>query len=339
MSLNTPWTIIESDFPASYPMTDRLRFLIRYALLAPSSHNTQPWQFRIGDDRIDVFMDEGRWLKVADKDQRELHISIGCALENLLIAAKHFGLVHSTDYLPDPANPMHAATVRVSEDGRPSPNPSDDLFPMISVRHTNHGEYDGRPIPADLLDRLSSCSDDPSVTVLLTADEVIKRKVDGLVVRADAVEFADPAFREELGYWIGQGVFGTSWLLSKIGKLAVTYVNLGASIAKKDSAVLMSSPVLGLISSEKNDRVTQIRVGQTYQRLSLLAAASGLWCQPMSQIVQVEEIRQEVAKIQANPALVPQHPFRLGFANPEKHHTPRRAVEDVLVNASGLSHR
>lgn len=109
MSLTTPWTIIESDFPATYPMADRIRFLIRYALLAPSSHNTQPWQFRIADDRVDVFMDEGRWLKVADKDQRELHISIGCALENLLIAAKHFGLVHSTDYLPDPANPMHAA--------------------------------------------------------------------------------------------------------------------------------------------------------------------------------------------------------------------------------------
>ncbi len=331
MSPTTPWTTIESDFPASYPMTDRLRFLIRYALLAPSSHNTQPWQFRIAADRIDVFMDEGRWLKVADKDQRELHISIGCALENLLIAAKHFGLAHRTEYLTDPANPMHAATVRVSEDGRPSPGPSHDLFPMISVRHTNHGEYDGRAIPADVLDRLSGCNDKPSVTLLLTANEEIKWKVDELVVRADANEFANPAFREELGHWIGQGVFGTSWLMSKIGKLAVTYVNMGASIAKKDSAVLMSSPVLGLISSERNDRETQIKVGQVYQRLSLLAASSGLWCQPMSQLVQVEEIKQELSQLQANPALFPQHPFRLGFANPEKHHTPRRAVEDVLV--------
>ncbi len=310
MSLTTPWTIIESDFPARYPMADRLRFLIRYAVLAPSSHNTQPWQFRITADRIDVFMDEGRWLKVADKDQRELHISSGCALENLLIAAKHFGLAHRIDYLPDPANPMHAATVRVSEDGRPSPSPSDELFPMISVRHTNHGEYDGRAISADVLDRLSGCIDEPSVTLLLTANEEIKRKVDELVVRADANEFADPAFREELGHWIGQGVFGTSWLMSKISKLAVTYVNMGASIAKKDSAVLMSSPVLGLISSERNDRETQIKVGQVYQRLSLLASASGLWCQPMSQLVQVGEIKQELSQLQANPTLFPQHSHR-----------------------------
>jgi hypothetical protein len=155
--------------------------------------------------------------------------------------------------------------------------------------------------------------------------------VDELVVRADAVEFADPAFREELGHWIGQGVFGTSWLMSKIGKLAVTYINLGSSTAKKDSAVLMSSPVLGLISSGSNDRVTQIKVGQVYQRLSLLAASEGIWCQPMSQIVQVDEIKQDVMKLQPNPNLYPQHPFRLGFAAPENHRTPRMNVAEVLI--------
>ncbi len=155
----------------------------------------------------------------------------------------------------------------------------------------------------------------------------LSKKVDDLVVRADAVEFADPAFREELGYWIGQGVFGTSWLMSKIGKLAVTHINMGESTAKKDSVVLMSSPVLGLISSNDNSRETQIKVGQVYQRLSLLAASFGIWCQPMSQIVQVDEIKQEVAKLQSNPKSVPQLPFRLGFADPEKHRTPRRSVD------------
>lgn len=39
-------------------------------------------------------------------------------------------------------------------------------------------------------------------------DNLITQKVDELVVRADAIESADPAFRKELGYWIGQGVFG-----------------------------------------------------------------------------------------------------------------------------------
>jgi nitroreductase len=330
MMKNTdPWKADETLFPASGSITDRLRFLLPYAVLAPSSHNTQPWKFHVEGNRIDIFMDEARWLKVCDDDQRELHISVGCCLENLLVAADHFGLRHQVEYLPDSSNPMHAATMELI-DGAATERDS-TLFSMIPVRHTNHGEYDGRPIPEVILEQLSGCCNEPEIHVLLTSDNATKQKVDALVVRADAMEFANPAFREELGYWIGQGVFGTSWLMSKIGKLAVTHVNMGASTAKKDSAVLMSSPVLGLISSTDNSRETQIKVGQVYERLSLVAASFGIWCQPMSQIVQVEETKQDVAKLQPDPQLFPQLPFRLGFAKPEEHRTPRRSLEEVIL--------
>ena len=58
MTTTDPWRVEENQFPSNGPLAERLRFLVRYALLAPSSHNTQPWQFHITDDRIDVFMDE-----------------------------------------------------------------------------------------------------------------------------------------------------------------------------------------------------------------------------------------------------------------------------------------
>ena len=95
------WRVSETEFPAAAALPERLRFLVRYAILAPSSHNTEPWLFRVPDDRIDVRLDFSRWLKVADDDQRELHISVGCALENLLVAAEHFGLAHTAVLLPD----------------------------------------------------------------------------------------------------------------------------------------------------------------------------------------------------------------------------------------------
>lgn len=90
------WAVPEKEFQMKVRWSDRLQFLSRYAILAPSSHNTQPWKFRVVDGQIEVFMDEERWLRVADDDQRELPLSIGCALENLLIAAEHFGLGHET---------------------------------------------------------------------------------------------------------------------------------------------------------------------------------------------------------------------------------------------------
>ena len=59
--------------------SEKLTFLLNYAVLAPSSHNSQPWKFNVSGDEISLFADKTRWLKVADADQRELHISLGCA--------------------------------------------------------------------------------------------------------------------------------------------------------------------------------------------------------------------------------------------------------------------
>ena len=81
--------VAKSD--ADWPLADEvlpshwLSRLVYYARLAPSTHNTQPWKFVIGRREIDVFVDESRWLRVADPFRRELHISLGCAIESLRI--------------------------------------------------------------------------------------------------------------------------------------------------------------------------------------------------------------------------------------------------------------
>ena len=75
------WNINESDFPSdsSHPR-EKLAFLLNYAILAPSSHNSQPWKFNVSDDEISLYADRSRWLSVADADKREVYISLGAAL-------------------------------------------------------------------------------------------------------------------------------------------------------------------------------------------------------------------------------------------------------------------
>ena len=195
MSHTNPWNIDASGYPQNGSWADRLSFLLRYAALAPSSHNTQPWSFRVRENVIDLLIDETRWLKVADVDQRELYISIGCALENLLVATEHFGLGYENDYLPDSNNPMLAATVRIQDSGKISKERPASLFPMIVIRHTNHGEYESTVIPVDILDQFQKVCVESGVVLYMTSDLEIRRKVDELVIHADALEFANPAFR------------------------------------------------------------------------------------------------------------------------------------------------
>jgi hypothetical protein len=69
-----------SGLPATGTAPDKARFAIRYAILAPSSHNTQPWRFVIIGSELLVCADRTRSLPNMDPFDRELIISRGAAL-------------------------------------------------------------------------------------------------------------------------------------------------------------------------------------------------------------------------------------------------------------------
>jgi nitroreductase len=326
-----PWQVMEHNFPRDRNALERMKFLLRYAILAPSSHNTQPWKFSVSDTVIGVFANFDRWLKVADADQRELYISIGCAIENLLIAAEHFGYDHHVIHAPDPADHRLVAIIRLAERARSREPSSGDLFKAITLRHTNHRRYDGRPIPEADIKQLEECAAGEGIKLFLTSDMANRRKVDELISRADALQFADESFRGELGYWIGQGIFGTPWLLSKLSQMAVSYLDIGKIRARKDADVLLSAPVLGMVCAEDDDRTSQVMAGRVLERIYLTATSLGISLQPMSQILEVPEVKAETRKLLPEPDWCPQQPFRLGYAEPEKLHTPRRPLEESLV--------
>jgi hypothetical protein len=131
---------------------------------------------------------------------------------------------------------------------------------------------------------------------------------------------------------MGRGVFGTSWLLSKIGKLAVTYLDMGDSQAQKDRDLLGSAPVLAVLATDDNDREAQVRAGQALERVWLTATARGLALHPMNQILQLPELKTEVQALLPRPQMHPQITFRLGHAEPAPSNTPRRPVSEVLLD-------
>ncbi len=327
------WQILENDFPHDAAMPDKLKFLIACATLAPSSHNTQPWKFKIaGDDRIEISADESRWLKIADADMREMFISIGCALENLLIAAARFGFEAEPEYFPQAGNETQVARVTLSEAEIVDKESRANLFEFIPVRSTFHGNFSEKEISPEVLLEIEKCCDESGLNLYLTSDEKTRGQIEDLIVRSDAKQFADPAFREELSYWIGQGVFGNSWLMAQIGSLAVAYLDLGSSTAKSDRKVLRSAPVLGLITSAENNRISQVKTGQVFERIYLTARKFGLGVRPMSQIVQIPEHKEELRKMIPQTEQFPQQPFLLGFAEFSETHPQRRPIEEVIAD-------
>ena len=183
----SPWQLKGDEFRNRWSETERLHFLIEYAILAPSSHNTQPWKFFISDHTIRVFVDPTRWLRVADADQRELHISVGCALENLLIAAEHFEYGHQVDYFPELADADLVAAVHLApRQGKLASFRRPEWFDAMTVRHTNHKVYEPRAIPREDQQRLQACCVEGGFGLHLISDLKTKRAIDELILRADA---------------------------------------------------------------------------------------------------------------------------------------------------------
>ena len=209
------WNIKESDFPANDSREEKLTFLLNYAVLAPSSHNSQPWKFNVTNESILVFADRSRGLQVADRDQRELYVSIGCALENLIVAADHFGYNSSLVYFPGEKDLV--AKVVLQPAANPL-NPSRDarLFSAILSRQTNRNPYEPQAISEADLETMKSLSSDEDVSIFITRDSAIKKGFQDLVVQANGIQYSDANFKSELGHWLGQGVMGPTGMQAKM---------------------------------------------------------------------------------------------------------------------------
>jgi nitroreductase len=326
------WEVSLQDFPSALPIQEQLEFLLRYAILAPSTKNTQPWRFSIGADRVGIFADLTRWQPVADRGRRELYISLGCALENLLVAAEQFGFSHEVSYFPQPTNDELAAVVTFHPGGGTSVCRAGIVLGSITARHTQHGCYRDEPVAEEARGRLLHCCSDLGVRVDLTDDPSVRSRVVALNLHADEMEFSDPEFRKELGYWVGQGVFGSPRLLSWFGRLLLTHVNVGSAIGKRNAAMLASAALIGLISARTDDRTSQVRAGQALERVWLHATRLGIGLQPMSQALEIPWLRAELARVIPERDWIPEQVFRIGYpVRPPEQHTPRRSLDQVLL--------
>jgi hypothetical protein len=156
--------------------------LVRAAILAASPHNTQPWLFKVAGSTIELYIDTARNVGPLDPYLREEHIGMGCALENLLLAAAANGYqaevtLFPGKLLPIPSDPTPQILARVELS--PGNRDQNELYRAIPHRHTNRGPYDPhQPLSPDFLDALSRLpSDQPDIKIFLFTAEADRTKI------------------------------------------------------------------------------------------------------------------------------------------------------------------
>lgn len=333
-----PWLDYESQAEQVWAFMKEnspMRDLIHYATLAANGHNTQPWKFAIRENVIEIHPDYSRELTVVDPDHRELWISLGCALENLLLAAR------ATGYAAEVAYPDSADVIRVNlTSDMPQPNP---LFDSIPVRQNTRTEYDGRPIPASDLDRILSLPIEQGVSLrFVTATNELETLVE-YVNQGNLSQYADAAFVDELIEWLRfnkkdalvamDGLYsvcsGNPEVPGWLGRMFVAGTKPGQQ-ADVDAKKLRSSSAAVVIASETEDKSAWVRTGQVYERLALQTTALGIKSAFLNQPIEVSELRSQFQSAVGLGASLPQLLIRFGYADPLSR-SLRRPVDAVLI--------
>jgi hypothetical protein len=330
------WEVAAVDFPKDYGLPEQLLFCLRYAILAPSAQNAQPWLFRVEGQSVEVYADRSRALPIVDPSNRQLVMGCGAALLNLLVAIRRFGYSDVTEVLPEGPDSDLLARVRIE----PAESPSEEthaLFDAITERRTNRRAFSERPIGYQIADELSAAAEQQGAHFVRLSPEQ-KLAAAGLIAEGDRRQFHDRHFRRELADWTSvdddrrDGVPGVSKGFGDIMKVAAPLIirtfDRGDKIAAKEHELATHSPILAALCTDTDDREAWLRSGLALGRVLLVARIHGIDASYLNQPLERPELRPEFAKLIGNG--FPQLILRMGFGPPVPP-SRRRPVEDVLL--------
>ncbi len=328
--------------------------LVRAAILAANPHNSQPWLFHVTQTQIDLFADRRRNLGTVDPFLREMHIGLGCALENLGLAAPANGYTTQVTLLPDASDETLVARVGLT----PGSAPVSDLYNVIPQRHTNRYPYDtDRKVASVALDALDAVNDDPDVRVFWYSSADMRQQVGNLLVEAAHASVSDKAQDGDTARWwratwqdiqqhrdgITLDAAGLPDLTRAIAKMLppVSQEQQDSSFLQNTAEQVKTAGAFGLLAVHNGqDRKQQLGAGRVWERMHLWATREGLAMQPLNQVV--ERAAREVVLLNTphfgtslqtlvgDPAWQTLLAFRVGYSTHEGLRSPRRGVNEVV---------
>jgi hypothetical protein len=336
---------------------------VRAAILSANAHDTQPWLFGVEEGAVTLYADPQRNLGAMDPFRREMHISLGCALENLCLAAAARGLAPQTEALPGDVRgaigasaPRPVARVRLG----PGDVTASSLAAAIPHRHTNRGPYEPRPVPAEQLAVLSAlAARTPEVRLLLIIDKGAQRAFAQATVAATEAIIADAAMIADSDAWFrgsaadieahrdgptiaAAGLSPTLRFLASIMPAPSPERSHAYWLKQTRDVQLATAAVFGLLLVRDLCDVPQaLAAGRLWQRLHLQATLLGLAMQPLNQLPErvdrermlgtAADTAKEFAALAATPGWYPTFAFRSGWPEQAAVASPRRDLAAVLL--------
>ncbi len=279
--------------------------ILRAGMLAPSGYNSQPWKFSLPEPgAINVLADWSRARPVIDPDGRELFLSLGAVVENMLVAASHMEFAAAATLLGETGQET-GVRIRLLPGGFP-----DLIEPRtIRSRRTNRSHYSSEPVAANRLAALEQSVSTDGVLVNFTEPAAHAELIRKLYLDAHAHQRNQPGFLDEFLKWSRFTERNAERLMDGLVPDAVRVPKLRAGMGRKyirqystpeqqaelDLAAIASSPHLAIVSVREDSRKNWIAAGRSLERLQLLATQFGIASAYHNAPCQVPEVRKITA--------------------------------------------
>ena len=321
--------------------TAALRRAAVRATLAASVHNTQPWRFELKANTLSVYADPTRQLHVLDPNQRQLIISVGCAIFNARVSLAASGVSVEVERFPEPGEPNLVA--RLFPTGEPvrTLDPLRSLDRVIELRQTNRRRFSDDVVPVEVIESLERAAESEDTTAFVVRAENDRVVLARLSHQADDLENQNPAYRAELRAWTSDDPDRRDG----VPALAVPYVDGHSQdeIPIRDfdtrgtgglptTTHSSRQPCLMLLGTSSDDRTSWLRAGEALERVLLEITRQGFVASPLTQVIEVPATRAGLSdelRLTMHPHLL----LRVGRA-PAALSSRRRPLTDVLNESS-----
>ena len=327
--------------------------LVRSAILAANAHDSQPWLFRLTPSSVDIYANTNRNLGTIDPLRREMYISLGCALENLLLAAQAKGLTPSLTLMPSASDPMYVAHVDLS----PRQFTNSPLYSAIPRRHTNRYAYDtSRPVTSPTLSAMTALIDVPEVTVVWLTSAVDMKSFSDLTIMATKAFIADPQQSADDFEWyrndwhqlqamkdgLTADAAGLPPLTDTLAKIVpISAVEEEQAWLNQTRVAVTTAAAYGILTvTDAQDMSQKLEAGRIYERMHLWATTEGLAMQPLNYVLEridrestaglAPDFTQALTALLPNTTMQAVMPFRIGYPTQQALESPRIPAEEVV---------
>jgi hypothetical protein len=270
-------------------MDSVLRTALGAAVWAPSVHNTQPWAFTVEGEEAELRMETDRKLRVADPEGRELIISCGAALFNLVLAVRRQGYEPVVSVLPDPDRPAVLARVRLGV-----PRDVDEhtrlLHAEIKRRRTHRGAFADMDVPERLVDAFVHEAPAEGARLMVIQSDTDRHMIAALTQAAQDRQAQDRLVALELRRWslppgstrhagVGPAGYpsGTQWTSPHFPQRDYAHGHRwGAEPTHPADPIQRSPGLVALLTTINDGRADWLAAGQALQRILLHASAYGI---------------------------------------------------------------